>query len=256
MEINQQKTVKSRFRTVTEEEKHTIYSKRKAQNTNNATKLWINCLKDYLIEKNFPDLEDLDNTQLTDVLCNFYVEARRKKKDDTEQYFAVDNDADDVSLSYKTTTLHAIRGAFTRYFKETRNIDIRTSPIFIRSNEMFLGKTKENKEKGLGKIDNKPPITDEDMKKIGDYFRKTMLGWPNAKGLQQIMLFNIIYYLCRRGRENLRKMTKSTFAIATDPTNGKEYIYQNEDEADKNHSVGDTDIANQGRIYSKEGTRS
>ena len=47
-------------------------------------------------------------------------------------------------------------------------------------------------------------------------------------------------------------MKKSTFAIAVDE-NGKKYIYQQEDEADKNHGPNDTTIANQGRIYEKPG---
>ena len=54
---------------------------------------------------------------------------------------------------------------------------------------MFLGKTTENKEKGLEKIDSKPPITDQDMKLIGEYFRATMLGLPNPRGLQQIVCY-------------------------------------------------------------------
>ena len=71
---------------------------------------------------------------------------------------------------------------------------------------------------------------------------------PNRKVLQQIVLFNIMYYLCRRGRENLQKMTVSTFGIATDPDNMLQYIYQCVDEADKNHSANDTAKANQGGI--------
>lgn len=41
-------------------------------------------------------------------------------------------------------------------------------------------------------------------------------------------------YLCRRGRENLREMTKDSFG--TD-SQGREYLYQSKDELDKNHRV-------------------
>ena len=116
-----------------------------------------------------------------------------------------------------------------------------------------LAKQKDNKQKGLGKIDNKPAITDEDMVKIAEYFKKVLAGPPNPKALLQMVVFNILYYLCRRGRENLRNMTKSTFAIAIDPKNGKKFIYQAQDEADKNHGPNDTSIANQGRIYERPG---
>ena len=80
-----------------------------------------------------------------------------------------------------------------------------------------------------------------------------MEGPPDPKNLQQIVVFFIIYYLCRRGRENLRKMTKNTFAIATDSANKLQHIYQKVDEADKNHSGVDTGKANQGRIYEVKG---
>ena len=203
-----------------------------------------------MIEKTYPPLNELTNKQLALILCDFYVEVKKKNVEDYEEE---DAEQEELKTSYKTTTLHAIRGALTRYFKDTRQIDIRSDPMFIKANEMFLGKMKQNKQKGLGKIDNKPPINDSDLKLIAEYFKKTMAGPPNPKGLQQIVIFNIIYYLCRRGRENLRPMKKTTFAIDTDPTNGKEYIYQKEDEADKNHSVCDTSIANQGRIYAIPG---
>ena len=44
-------------------------------------------------------------------------------------------------------------------------------------------------------------------------------------------------------------MTTDTFALATDPENMVQYIYQRVDEADKNHNHNDTSKANQGRIY-------
>ena len=44
---------------------------------------------------------------------------------------------------------------------------------------MFIGKTKDNKEKGLGNIKNKPPINDADMTKIHNYFRTQLRKGPN-----------------------------------------------------------------------------
>ena len=118
---------------------------------------------------------------------------------------------------------------------------------------MFLGMTKINKE-GLGEIISYPPIKDADMKTLKEYFQFNMTGNANPRALQEVIIFYIIYYLCRRGRENLRKMTVNTFAIANDPDTKKEYIYQKVDEADKNHNQNDTNKANQGRIYEVPGT--
>ena len=71
----------------------------------------------------------------------------------------------------------------------------------------------------------------------------------NASNLQEIIIFYILFYMCRRGRENLRPMQKGTFAVATDPEVNKRYIYQAIDEADKNHKRHGTKIANQGKVY-------
>ena len=249
----QENQVRKRFKETTAKEKEDILSKRKAENTNLSTKLWINALKDYLIEKQYPDLEELTDEQLNNVIGSFYLEARKKKI--AEEFD--ENDQEDVEkkTNYKNSSLRSARAAFTRYFRDTRKLDIRTNELFIESNDIFEGKTKDNKQKGLGKIDNKPPITDEDLQKIADYFRAIMKGPPNATGLLHICVFHIVYYLCRRGRENLRSMKKSTFAIAVDPANKKKFIFQQEDKADKNHSVNDTYIANQGRIYERPGNK-
>ena len=249
MESSPKSAKKTRFKTLTEKEKAEILSKRKAQNTNLATNQWISCLREYLCEKGLPDLQSLSNDELSDVLGNFYCEAKKKNVPylDTN-----DENEKERNESYKTTSLRAAWGAFTRYFKDSRSIDIRIHPAFLKSNEIFIGQTRVNKEKGLGNISNKPPIEDQDMKKLDRYFREIMAGPPNARGLLQIVVFHIIYYLCRRGRENLRNMQKSTFAIGVD-ADGRRYIYQKTDEADKNHGANDTSIANQGRIYERLG---
>ena len=65
-----------------------------------------------------------------------------------------------------------------------------------QSNEMFLAMTKSNKEKGLGSIASYPPIVESDMNTIIEYFKK-MYGNPDPGALQQIVMFDIIYYLCR-----------------------------------------------------------
>ena len=79
-----------------------------------------------------------------------------------------------------------------------------------------------------------------------------MAARPNPRKLQEILLFYVIYFTGRRGRENLRSMTKSTFQIAQDP-NGRHFIYQAVDESNKNHTEKDTDASFQGRIYELPG---
>ena len=59
--------------------------------------------------------------------------------------------------------------------------------------------------------------------------------------------------MCRRGRENLRGMTKETFKIGVDTSDNRKYIYQAVDKADKNHSYHDTTKSNDGHIYEDPG---
>ena len=204
----------SRFKTLNESDKDELWSKKNAKNTNDSTKVWIKCLREYLCEKNLPELETLSNEDLGDVLSNFYTEVKKKK---------VPDDADDES-DYKTSTLRVIRSALTRHFKETRKIDIRQHPSFLKSIEMFICITKANKEKSLGVIESKPPICDEDMNKLAAYFEQTMLVPPIPAVLQEMVIFYVIHYVCRCGRENLRLMTTLTFTIATDPAVNKHRV--------------------------------
>ena len=60
-----------RFKTVIDNDKEYIQSKQKAKNTNDATRLWMNCFGDYLIEKGLPSVENISNEQLPGILENF-----------------------------------------------------------------------------------------------------------------------------------------------------------------------------------------
>ena len=112
--------------------------------------------------------------------------------------------------------------------------------------------TKQGKIHGRGEIQSKEALTDEDMSKLSSYFVRNMQGPPNAKLLQEVVLFNIIYYGGRKGRENLRFMTKSTFEVHQDHDK-KEYLKQVLKECDKNHKEDDFTENNEARIYEMPG---
>ena len=162
-----------------------------------------------------------------------------------------------------------------------------SDPKFVKVKEMFHGVLKEGKADGKGDIDHKEEILSEDLEKLNDYFSCYMT--PDPTILQRCVLFNLLYYLCRRGRENLTGMKKDTFAVSRSkhkncviifhrsrsslPKNqtihnnlnynfhlqvGKGpdsslFIYQQIDEADKNHNENDPEKSNEGRIYEKKG---
>lgn len=228
---------KSRFFTKTSTQKQNILDGRKAASTNKATKVWMKCFNDYLTEKDLPDADTILIDELPDVLTNFYTELRKA----------------DAQGEYKTSTLKCIRAAINRYYKNSKSLDILSDPRFIRSNEMFTGVARKAKEEGRGETASRPPIEEDDMKKISAYFAEHLNGPPNPEKLLEMALFSIIYYMCRRGRQNLRKMTKDTYKIASDSA-GHKYIYQACKEHDKNHRDEDTSANNQARIYEQPGT--
>ena len=131
-------------------------------------------------------------------------------------------------------------------------MDVIANQNYIKTNEIFQAVTKRGKDEGRGEIENKPAITDADMSKLSTYFIHNMQGPPNGNLLQEIVLFNVIYYCGRRGRENLRKMTKDTFKIETDH-DGRKYLRQIIKECDKNHKEDDYSESNAARIYEMPG---
>ena len=58
-----------------------------------------------------------------------------------------------------------------------------------------------------------------------------------------------MFHLIRRGRENLRLLTKESFAVQDDAA-GKMFVYQVVDELEKNHRANDQpdDSPGEGRI--------
>ena len=88
------------------------------------------------------------------------------------------------------------------------------------------------KKKGKGATDHKPVISQEALLKLNDTNNvNVVFNTSRNAGLQRQVWFDM-FYLCRRDREHLRQMSKSTFAVACG-ANGVEYVYQALDEADK-----------------------
>ena len=117
---------------------------------------------------------------------------------------------------------------------------------------MFKAVTVHSKKQGKGVRKSYPPITPIDMEMITEYFNHDHVTVPDPKRLQRHMLFYIIYYFCRRGRENLYEMKQDTFQLITE-NDGTQYIVQSIDEVDKNHGQQDSNPTNQGRMYGNSG---
>ena len=237
------------WKSVTKDDITKILEEKDPPNTKKSTKLWMNCFSDYLHDKSLPKPDEIEDADLPEILESFYTEVQKKSK-------TKGNSSEQDEQTYKNSTMRTIRAAIARFYRDKRGLDIIGNEKFIRANAIFTGLQKINKKKGLGSIKRKEAVNDQDIKQIMEYFRVCIVCDLNPRNLQNVLIFYILYYMCRRGRENLRSMKQFTFAIKTDPEVNRKYIYQAVDEYDKNHSETDTDIANEGRIYEIPGKKS
>jgi hypothetical protein len=91
---------------------------------------------------------------------------------------------------------------------------------------MFSAVSVDLKRKGLVKVDHTESIEPEDLKKL---YTSLTLSPDTSEGLLHKCWFDVMFFLCRRGRENLREMKKDTFKFAKD-SNERMYLYQARDE--------------------------
>ena len=78
------------------------------------------------------------------------------------------------------------------------------------------------KRKGLGSIQHCLPIEPEDLKKLYEGGYHTFDN-DTPVGLQNKVLFKIMYCLCCQRHENLREMRKDTFRITTNWRSSPEF---------------------------------
>jgi hypothetical protein len=150
---------------------------------------------------------EADNTSLDKALAKFYATA---KKEDGSRY--------------KAGSFLTLRQGLRRHYSEARGIDIINDKEFSYGTNVFKATMTDLRRQGLGAIKHHAPITKADMQKL--YSGKTcVFDVESPYGLLQKVWFEVMYYLCRRGQENLRGMTKATFGVNTD-SRGRRFVYQ------------------------------
>ena len=205
------------------------------ESTQPATEVYLRQFKHFLHVKNYSSIEDIQTSDLAQILFEFYNSPQPQKKDD-----------------YTVQSLKCICTGLNRYFRKERGIDIAKDSMFVKANEMLKAVQVDAKKKGLGVKRSYLPITPVDLERIAEYFCHDHVTKPDPKCLQQNIIFYIIYYFCHHGCENLYAMTKDTFRIVVQP-DGTEYIEQAIDEMDKNHSIADADKSNEGKMFATNG---
>lgn len=210
-----------------EEEKKRILDSIHAPNTkkqeNNSFKLFT----DFLVKKEVPSVADaIHSDKLDDLLEEFFCTIRK-------------NDGGKM----KVGSLQALRYALNRRFKTEFNRDITNKSTFPKSSKMMLGVVVDLKKEGLGATKHFDKIADKDLETIF-----TKLDQTVPQQLQWLLFILIQLFFCRRGRENIENFSKSTFKVSRD-SDGQHFLYQEEDELNKNHRENDKEKSIGGRAY-------
>ena len=110
-------------------------------------------------------------------------------------------------------------------------INICSNAEFRPANNALKGKLKSLKLAGEDLTKHKSAIADADLIKIKFHLMKNK---ENPQGLQDKVLFDLMFLFGRRGREGLRELRKDSFEFAVDGE-GMEYVTLAYNEHDKNH---------------------
>jgi len=162
----------------------------------------------FLSSKQLPsDFENFSKGKLNTHLRTFYASVRKQ----------------DGEL-LKKTSLNVMKNGIAKYLKEKCDIDTKKDPEFSSSAAVFSAVVTDFKKKGLGGTEHKPVICREDLVEL--YSPSNIALNPDSpSGLLHKVWFDAMTYLYRRGRENLREMTRHTFTVAVDGS-GRRFVAQ------------------------------
>ena len=222
-------------RELNDNDKKILLTEKDKKSTQRATDGYMNQFKKFLEVKQHPKLEAITAADLNNILYDYYASIKPQKEE-----------------MYCVQTLKCIHAGLGRFFRKSLGVDIASDSMFVKANEMFKAMTVHSKRSGKGVKNSTPPISQIDLERIAEYFNHDHVTEPNGRKLQQNLIFYIVYFFCRRGRENLYNMTKETFKIKVQP-DGTEVLIQAIDEMDKNHGPDDTNRTNDAKVFSTNG---
>jgi hypothetical protein len=192
---------KKRFASVSDDARSKLLEGLTAKSTKASTKIGVGVFRSWITEtgRNVT-FEKVSRAALDTILQDFYMEVRNKKGE-----------------QYKSNSFKSIRHAINRHLQdnyEHGTIDIVNDTDFSESTKCFKAMIKENKKHGLGDTQHHEPLEVDDLKAVYKYFGSEFL--TNNVILQEKVLFDLIIHLARRGRENLRELTKNHFKVYVD----------------------------------------
>jgi hypothetical protein len=160
-------------------------------------------------------LEDLTKEQVDSILCSYFVSVRKVNGE-----------------KYQKQSLDGMRFSMNRIFAKMHGpgkFDINSDNEFANFRDTYNAYCKTLKAEGKHIVSHYESIPPETL--------KTMLHSLNQDTTVQLQLILWIYimiYFCRRGMENIEKMTKSIFVVMTNASK-RRFVVQAIDEETKNH---------------------
>ena len=123
---------------------------------------------------------------------------------------------------YSKSTLTTVRFGLCRFIKSQRpELGIIKGNEFDEANLIFRAKTMELKRMGLAKVEHKPSISKEDLRKLYDC---GIFYTEDPKGLRNKVWFEImLFFFCRRGRGNVWELQKDRFSFGENSC-GRRYV--------------------------------
>ncbi|XP_067678843.1 uncharacterized protein [Haliotis asinina] len=183
-------------------------------NTEKRNKNAAALLRQYLLEKQEDTrFESFDPYRLAEVLSHFYVNVRMQ-----------------TGEHYKVKSLESVRYGLNRYLKSPphlKKFDIIKDTEFIDANESFKTMTREAKAEGKDEVEHKKEIHSLDLQML---FSSIHMDCKTPNGLANKVQFDIRFYFFRKGLPHMESMTKDTFEVAVDPSNGVRFIRQRVEE--------------------------
>jgi hypothetical protein len=195
------------------------------KSTKQANQKSARTLKAYLLEKGIStplECLELEAEDLANTLETFYFDARTQSGE-----------------LYKRSSLENLRHGVNRYLRSppfNKEFDIIKDAVFRKANGNYHAALNELKAEGKGNTVHYPAICDKDLEKL---YTSEELNVSYPRGLFNKVQFDIRYYFCRRGQENIRCMTKDTFKVENDSTTDRKYVVKVRDELTKNHCGND-----------------
>ena len=168
-------------------------------------------LKDFVLSKecDFHAVISSSPTELGGILRDFYLAVKDKCDDDNAS----------------VTQLMMLRSALQSYFLKIRNVNIQSGPEFSGCNGII--EELQALGKAPGAVTKKPhrmrTFTFE-ASELRQIYMGDAMNLDHPETLQNKVFFDVCMYICNRGKDFLRIMTKSDFEVTHGP-NGRRFVW-------------------------------